>query len=64
VAEDRKLFAAMLTKLDIPQPPNGLATNEEGSVGRIQKSGLPGAGCVRRLCWVVARCRLFIRTRN
>ena len=29
IAEDRKLFAAMLNKLDIPQPPNGLATNEE-----------------------------------
>jgi carbamoyl-phosphate synthase large subunit len=29
IAEDRKLFAAMLTKLDIPQPPNGLATNEK-----------------------------------
>src|SRR5687768_3165645 len=28
IAEDRKLFAAMLTKLDIPQPPNGIATNE------------------------------------
>src|ERR1041385_4431922 len=28
IAEDRKLFAAMLHKLDIPQPPNGLATNE------------------------------------
>jgi carbamoyl-phosphate synthase large subunit len=28
VAEDRKLFAAMLRKLDIPQPPNGIATNE------------------------------------
>ena len=27
IAEDRKLFAAMLHKLDIPQPPNGLATN-------------------------------------
>ncbi|NOS70956.1 MAG: carbamoyl-phosphate synthase large subunit [Verrucomicrobia bacterium] len=27
-AEDRKLFAAMLDKLKIPQPPNGLATNE------------------------------------
>jgi carbamoyl-phosphate synthase large subunit len=27
-AEDRKLFAAMLNKLDIPQPPNGIATNE------------------------------------
>ena len=28
-AEDRKMFADMLRKLDIPQPPNGLATNEE-----------------------------------
>ena len=28
IAEDRKLFAAMLNKLNIPQPPNGLATNE------------------------------------
>jgi len=29
IAEDRKLFAAMLDKLKIPQPPNGLATNAE-----------------------------------
>jgi carbamoyl-phosphate synthase large subunit len=29
IAEDRKLFAAMLEKLKIPQPPNGIATNEE-----------------------------------
>lgn len=28
-AEDRELFAAVLKKLDIPQPPNGLATNAE-----------------------------------
>jgi carbamoyl-phosphate synthase large subunit len=28
IAEDRKLFAAMLDKLKIPQPPNGLATKE------------------------------------
>ena len=28
-AEDRKLFAAMLNKLNIPQPPNGLATTGE-----------------------------------
>jgi carbamoyl-phosphate synthase large subunit len=27
IAEDRKLFAAMLDRLKIPQPPNGLATN-------------------------------------
>jgi carbamoyl-phosphate synthase large subunit len=29
IAEDRKMFAAMLNKLNIPQPPNGLATNAE-----------------------------------
>jgi carbamoyl-phosphate synthase large subunit len=29
IAEDRKLFAAMLNQLNIPQPPNGLATNGE-----------------------------------
>jgi carbamoyl-phosphate synthase large subunit len=29
IAEDRKLFAAMLDKLKIPQPPNGLAINAE-----------------------------------
>ena len=28
IAEDRQLFAAMLRKLEIPQPPNGIATNE------------------------------------
>ena len=28
IAEDRKLFAAMLDRLKIPQPPNGIATNE------------------------------------
>src|SRR6266481_3604564 len=28
IAEDRKLFAAMLRKLNIPQPPNGIATSD------------------------------------
>ena len=32
IAEDRKLFAAMLDQLKIPQPPNGLATNEAGAI--------------------------------
>jgi carbamoyl-phosphate synthase large subunit len=32
VAEDRKLFAAMLDKLGIPQPPNGTATTVEEAV--------------------------------
>ena len=41
VAEDRKLFAAMLTKLDIPQPPNGLATNEAEALVASKKLGYP-----------------------
>lgn len=32
VAEDRKLFAAMLDKLQIPQPPNGTATTVEEAI--------------------------------
>ena len=41
IAEDRKLFAAMLTKLDIPQPPNGLATNEAEALQASKKLGYP-----------------------
>ncbi len=41
VAEDRKLFAAMLTRLGIPQPPNGLATNESEALEVAQKLGYP-----------------------
>ena len=41
VAEDRKLFAAMLRKLGIPQPPNGLATNEAEAIEAAQKLGYP-----------------------
>ncbi|MBI3416839.1 MAG: carbamoyl-phosphate synthase large subunit, partial [Verrucomicrobia bacterium] len=41
IAEDRKLFAAMLHKLDIPQPPNGLATNEAEALDAAQKLGYP-----------------------
>jgi len=40
-AEDRELFSAMLHKLDIPQPPNGLATNEDEAVAEAQKLGYP-----------------------
>ncbi|HWY75379.1 MAG TPA: carbamoyl-phosphate synthase large subunit [Verrucomicrobiae bacterium] len=40
-AEDRKLFAAMLHKLNIPQPPNGLATNEAEAIEAAQKLGYP-----------------------
>ncbi len=41
VAEDRKLFAAMLTRLNIPQPPNGLATNELEALAAAQVLGYP-----------------------
>jgi carbamoyl-phosphate synthase large subunit len=41
IAEDRKLFAAMLRKLDIPQPPNGIATNEAEALDVAQGLGYP-----------------------
>jgi carbamoyl-phosphate synthase large subunit len=41
IAEDRKLFAAMLHKLDIPQPPNGIATNEAEALEAARKLGYP-----------------------
>ena len=41
IAEDRKLFAAMLDKLKISQPPNGLATNVEEALAASRKLGYP-----------------------
>src|SRR5438874_2666342 len=41
IAEDRKLFAAMLNKLNIPQPPNGIATNEAGALEVAKELGYP-----------------------
>src|ERR1700744_5073656 len=41
IAEDRKLFAAMLNKLKIPQPPNGIATNEQEALQASHKLGYP-----------------------
>ncbi len=41
IAEDRKLFSAMLNKLNIPQPPNGLATNEAEALQASHKLGYP-----------------------
>jgi carbamoyl-phosphate synthase large subunit len=40
-AEDRKLFAAMLHKLNIPQPSNGLAVNEEEALEASKELGYP-----------------------
>ena len=40
-AEDREMFAAMLHKLGIPQPPNGLATTEDEAVVEAQKLNYP-----------------------
>jgi carbamoyl-phosphate synthase large subunit len=41
VAEDRKLFAAMLDKLGIAQPPNGLATKTDEALAIAQRLGYP-----------------------
>jgi carbamoyl-phosphate synthase large subunit len=41
IAEDRKLFAAMLDKLKIPQPPNGIATNETEALAVAKKLDYP-----------------------
>jgi carbamoyl-phosphate synthase large subunit len=41
IAEDRKLFAAMLNKLGIPQPPNGIAVNESEALEAAHKLGYP-----------------------
>jgi carbamoyl-phosphate synthase large subunit len=41
IAEDRKLFAAMLHKLNIPQPPNGIATNESQALAVAITLGYP-----------------------
>jgi carbamoyl-phosphate synthase large subunit len=41
MAEDRKLFAAMLHRLNIPQPPNGIASNESEALGVARGLGYP-----------------------
>ncbi|MDE3068742.1 MAG: carbamoyl-phosphate synthase large subunit [Verrucomicrobiota bacterium] len=41
IAEDRKLFAAMLDKLHIPQPPNGIATNETEALAVAKRLDYP-----------------------
>src|SRR5881409_3620057 len=41
IAEDRKLFAAMLRKLNIPQPPNGIAVNETEALQAASALGYP-----------------------
>jgi carbamoyl-phosphate synthase large subunit len=40
-AEDREMFADMLHALDIPQPPNGLATNENEALAASAKLSYP-----------------------
>ncbi|GIX50085.1 MAG: hypothetical protein KatS3mg132_279 [Limisphaera sp.] len=41
VAEDRELFADLLRRLNIPQPPNGIATNEEQALEVARRLGYP-----------------------
>jgi carbamoyl-phosphate synthase large subunit len=40
-AEDRKMFQEMLHKLGLNQPPNGIATDEEGALAAAEKVGYP-----------------------
>jgi carbamoyl-phosphate synthase large subunit len=41
VAEDRELFADLLRRLNIPQPPNGIATNEAQALEVAHRLGYP-----------------------
>ncbi|MBM3829357.1 MAG: carbamoyl-phosphate synthase large subunit [Verrucomicrobia bacterium] len=41
IAEDRKLFAAMLDKLQIPQPPNGTATTADEALAVAKRLTYP-----------------------
>src|SRR5438874_8990353 len=41
IAEDRKLFSVMLHKLNIPQPPNGIATSEAEALAVAKKLDYP-----------------------
>jgi carbamoyl-phosphate synthase large subunit len=41
LAEDRKLFGALLDRLGIPSPPNGTATSEEEAVAIARRLGFP-----------------------
>jgi carbamoyl-phosphate synthase large subunit len=41
IAEDRELFARMLEKLNIAQPPNGLAVNEDEALQAAGRLGYP-----------------------
>jgi carbamoyl-phosphate synthase large subunit len=41
IAEDRKFFAAMLRQLNVPQPPNGIATNETEALDVAKKLDYP-----------------------
>ena len=41
MAEDRELFSAMLTRLNIPQPANGIATNEAEALAVAARLGYP-----------------------
>ena len=41
IAEDRKLFAAMLDQLQIPQPPNGIATTETEAIQIAHRLAYP-----------------------
>ena len=56
-AEDRKLFQQMLDKLDLSQPPNGIATNEDEARGRRARSRLSRARAAPASSSAAAPCR-------
>ena len=58
MAEDQ-LFAAMLHKLKIPQPANGLAVNEEEAL-EASKNWATRFWCVPALSWGGGPCKSFI----
>ncbi|HIG26277.1 MAG TPA: carbamoyl-phosphate synthase large subunit [Verrucomicrobiales bacterium] len=41
IAEDRELFSKMLTRLNIPQPPNGIAVEETGALKIAERLTYP-----------------------
>ena len=51
IAEDRKRFQQLLRKLDLLQPENGIATNEEEAVKVASRDRLSGTGATVLRAW-------------
>ena len=59
IAEDRKLFSAMLDKLGLTQTPSGSATNEDRGRGDRQPVSVIPCWCALRSCSAGARWNWF-----